>query len=231
MTYKAILLCLFAVCAASLATAQAVGHSPDKGKKRSEPASASRKVEACSLLTNEEIEAIQGEAIKETKPGVQLSGGMVMSQCLFRTPTAAKSVSLEVATINSANSSPPAPRQFWRNQFHARDLKEKERRADARPAKGSAAELEKEDHKPRRISGVGEEAYWVSNGVTGVLYVLQGDVFLRISIGGIREESARIEKSKALASAAAARLRSGESIHHVDGNKQASRIKGSSPGE
>lgn len=206
MTYKAILMCLFVVCFASLATAQAAGQSPEKRKKQSGPASAGGKVDSCALLTSEEIEAVQGEAIKETKPGVQLSGGMVISQCLFRTPTESKSVSLEVATMNSANASPPALRQFWRNQFQELDLKEEERTADARPAKSSAAEPENEDHKPRRISGVGEEAYWVGNGIAGVLYVLKGDVFLRISIGGIREESARIEKSKALASAAAARL-------------------------
>jgi len=38
------------------------------------------------------------------------------------------------------------------------------------------------------------------------LYVLQGDKFLRISIGGIRQEPERIEKSKALARAALKRL-------------------------
>jgi len=35
--------------------------------------------------------------------------------------------------------------------------------------------------------------------MTGALYVLKGDTFLRISVGGVREESARIGKSVALA--------------------------------
>jgi hypothetical protein len=62
-------------------------------------------------------------------------------------------------------------------------------------------EGEKEGNKPRPIGGLGEEAYWIGNPVAGALYVLQGGVFLRISVGGVREESARIEKSKALARA------------------------------
>lgn len=33
----------------------------------------------------------------------------------------------------------------------------------------------------------------------GALYVLKGNSFLRISVGGVREESAQIEKSVALA--------------------------------
>lgn len=46
----------------------------------------------------------------------------------------------------------------------------------------------------------------MGNPITGILYVLQGDVFLRLSVGGIRKESARLEKSKALARAAIRRL-------------------------
>jgi hypothetical protein len=38
------------------------------------------------------------------------------------------------------------------------------------------------------------------------LYVLQADNFVRISVGGVREESVRIEKSKALARAVVKRL-------------------------
>ena len=48
-------------------------------------------------------------------------------------------------------------------------------------------------------TGFGEDAYWVGNVITGALYVLQGDIFLRISVGGVHEESARIEKAQALA--------------------------------
>jgi hypothetical protein len=204
MVYKATWACLLVACSVPLATAQTLSPSPEKVKERSVPASADGKVNPCALLTSEEIEAVQGEPVKEVKRGSRPTGGMIISQCVFQTLTAAKSVSLEVATVNHPNSSAATPRKFWRNQFHSLDLKEKELPADANPAKGLAAE--KEANKPRRIAGVGEEAYWVGNPVTGILYVLEGDVFLRISVGGIREESARVEKSKALARAAVHRL-------------------------
>jgi hypothetical protein len=43
-------------------------------------------------------------------------------------------------------------------------------------------------------------------GPAGALYVLKGNTFLRISVGGIREEPVRIEKSKALARIAIKRM-------------------------
>jgi hypothetical protein len=204
MIYKMTLLCLFVACSASLATAQELSTSPRMTKERSVPASAGRTVSACALLASKEIDAVQGEPVKETISNLQLTEGMNLLQCVFRTPTPAKSVSLEVATVNHSNSSAATPRKFWRNQFHASDLREKELPTDAKPAKGLMPQ--KEERKPRRIDEVGEEAYWVGNRVTGILYVLHGDVFLRLSLGGIREESARLEKSKALARAAIRRL-------------------------
>lgn len=206
MIYKTTLLCLFVACSASLATAQTVSPSPGKTKERSVLASAGRTVSACALLASKEIEAVQGEPVMETVSNSQLTEGMNLSQCVFHTPTAAKSVSLELATVNHSNSSAATPRKFWRNQFHSSDLREKELAADAKPVKGLMSEPQNEERKPRRIDGVGEEAYWVGNSLTGILYVLQGDVFLRLSVGGIRDESARLEKSKALARAAIRRL-------------------------
>jgi hypothetical protein len=42
--------------------------------------------------------------------------------------------------------------------------------------------------------------------MVGALYVLKGNTFVRISVGGVREEPARIEKSVALARLALKRL-------------------------
>lgn len=168
--------------------------------------SVDRNVSVCALLTSKEIEAVQGEPVKETRSTLQVAGGMNLLQCVFHRPTAAKSVSLEVATVNHSNLSAATPRKFWRNQFHASDLKEEELPTDAKPVKGLMIEPQNDERKPRRIGEVGEEAYWVGNRITGILYVLQGDVFLRLSVGGIPNESARLEKSKALARAAIRRL-------------------------
>ena len=200
------LLCLFVACSASLTTAQKLSLSPGKTKERTDSASVGRTLSVCALLANKEIEAVQGEPVKETISNLQSTGGMNLLQCVFHTPTAAKSVSLEVATVNHSNSSAGTPRKFWRNQFPAFDLREKEPPTDAKPAQGLTIESQNEERKPRRIGGVGEEAYWVGNSVTGILYVLQGDVFLRLSVGDIPGESARLEKSKALARAAIRRL-------------------------
>ena len=116
----------------------------------------------------------------------------------------AKSVSLAVARTNPADTSKLTPRAFWRKQFHAEDRQEGKEK-DARAGKAgqrSEPEREEELRKARAITGLGEEAYWVGNPILGALYVLQGDMFLRISIGGLRQEPERIEKSKALARAA-----------------------------
>jgi len=54
--------------------------------------------------------------------------------------------------------------------------------------------------------GVGEEAFWVGNRIMGALYVLKGNAFLRISVGGEKDESVRITKTKTLAQKALKRL-------------------------
>src|SRR2546430_4739989 len=51
-------------------------------------------VQTCALPICAEIESVQGEPVKETKPSVQPNGGMRMSECVFRTATFAKSVTL-----------------------------------------------------------------------------------------------------------------------------------------
>jgi hypothetical protein len=168
------------------------------------PASAKKNVEVCNLLTSAEIEAVLGEAAKQTKSSTQPGGGLLMSQCFFGMAGSAKSVSLAVATANPADKSKLTPRVFWRKQFHSVDQEEKSRAG--KTGNRSESEREEELSKARSIAGLGEEAYWVGNPILGALYVLQGDKFLRISVGGIRQEPERIEKSKALAQAALKRL-------------------------
>jgi hypothetical protein len=198
-----VLFCGFLLTAAPLAAGQVHGGSPQKPKVDSATASARETVDVCKLLRNAEIEAVQGEPLKETKASAQPSGQVLMSQCVFHTATFAKSVNVALATPNRAGDSGLAPRKFWQRQFHFTEVKENETRA---AGKEPGPETEEEGTKARPIAGLGEEAYWVGNAVAGALYVLQGDVFLRISVGGVREESARIEKSKALARAAMKRL-------------------------
>jgi len=191
-------------------------------------------LDACSLLTGTDIAAILGEPLQELKPSLQATGNMKMSQCLFVTRNFAKSASLAVATPVAKDSGGRDLRAFWRNQFHSPHRPEEEKRpasrkipaksafaspSEARESKASAFEKSENEsnrepdsdadeaaRKPRQIPALGEEAYWVGSPISGALYVLQGDLFLRISVGGIPKESTRIAKSKSLATAILSRL-------------------------
>ena len=129
-----------------------------------------------------------------------------MLQCFYRTTTFAKSVSLALAAPDPARPSAPTPREFWRKQFHPPEPVEEEKPVAGKAPKKGEVEREEELRKPRPIDGLGEEAYWMGNPISGALYVLKGNSFLRVSVGGVRDESARMEKSKALAHAAVKRL-------------------------
>jgi hypothetical protein len=199
-------LCGFFLSAIALPARQAAGRSTQKPERGDAATSASGKKGACILLTSAEIEAVQGEPVKETKASVQPNGELLISECLFHTTNFTKSVSVALAIPSSAKPSALTPRKFWQTQFHAPDMEEDEMRAAGKRAQKPEPEGEKEARKPRRIEGLGEEAYWVGTPITGALYVLQGDNFVRISVGGVGEESLRIEKSKVLARAAVKRL-------------------------
>ena len=178
------------------------GAAPQSAKKGT--AVSKRTLYACALLTPAEIEAIQGERVEETKPTVRPSGGLFATQCLFRTPTLNKSVSLFLTASDPLHPVPLTARQLWQKQFHSSE-------ADEEPVAGENKkkldpERERESRESRPIRGLGEEAYWVASPVASALYVLKGEMFLRISVGSAGQESERMEKSKALARAVLKRL-------------------------
>ncbi len=183
-------------------------------------------LDACALLKPGDGTAVLDEPLQQLKPTAQAAGNMNMSQCLFVTRDPAKSASIAVATPASADSGARSLRAFWRSQFHSPPKQEEERRpashktpaesafSSSREAREtgppSESEAEEDARKPRPVPALGEEAFWVGNPVSGALYVLQGNLFLRISVGGVPKESTRIAKSKSLASAILRRLHS----HH-----------------
>jgi hypothetical protein len=204
-----LLLCAFLLSTVLLPAGQAASGSPPKTAgtaKGAAPAQPDKKTDVCALLTSAEIQVVQNEPVEETKPSAQPSGGFLMLQCFYRTTTSAKSVSLALAEPDPAKPSALTPREFWRKQFHPPEPVEEEKPVAGKAPKKAEVEREEELQKPRPIDGLGEEAYWVGNPISGALYVLKGNSFLRISVGGVREESARMEKSKALAQAALKRL-------------------------
>jgi len=197
------------LCAVMPPLKEAHGRSPQKRNGGGAATSVSIKKDACTLLTRAEIEAVQGEPVSETKTSVQSNGEMLITECLFHTATSTKSVSVALATPTSAKASTAlTPRKFWQKQFHAPEMEEDEIRAAGTRGRKPGPQGEDEASKPRQIEGLGEEAYWVGTPIAGALYVLQARNFVRISVGGVREESVRIEKSKSLARAVVKRLHS-----------------------
>lgn len=79
--------------------AQAGGEPSSNPMNSSQPATAAAmpvvkpKLDACALLTDSEIQSVQGEAIKEAKLTGQLAGGLAISQCFFTLPTFNNSIS------------------------------------------------------------------------------------------------------------------------------------------
>lgn len=167
---------------------------PDTGKN---------KVDACALLTSRDLQAVQGEALKEAKPSTRSDSGFKISQCFYTLPTFANSISLLVAQ-KGESAGARDPKEFWQETFHRDDEAEKERakakERDQNRDKAPGRESEEGKGIPRqKIDGVGDEAYWTGNRVGGALYALKGNTYIRISVGGPGDQAAKIKKSKLLA--------------------------------
>jgi len=165
------------------------------------------KVDVCSLLTAEEVRAVQGEAFKETKTSGSAENGLVISQCFFSLPTFANSVNLAV-TQRGEGAGARDPREFWEQTFANSSKLDRDNEREKRNEKSAAKNREEEEKgsAPQKVEGVGDEAFWTSNRVGGALYVLKHDSFIRVSVGGAANQKTKIEKSKALARMALKRL-------------------------
>jgi len=158
------------------------------------------RVDACTLLTSQEIESVQGEAVKETKLTGQTSGGLSISQCFFTLPTFTNSVSVVVAQTGEGIGARDT-RDFWRDTFHRDKSAQRERDSDRKEGEEDEAA-----EPPQKILGLGDEAYWTGSRVGGTLHALKGDIYVRVSIGGPSDQASKMKKSKTLAQKALARL-------------------------
>ncbi|HBB88996.1 MAG TPA: hypothetical protein DC047_15430 [Blastocatellia bacterium] len=165
------------------------------------------------MLESKEIQTVQGEAVKETKLSGQAGGGFQISQCFFTLPRFSNSISLLVAQ-KGEGADAKDPKDFWRETFQKGSAGEKERERERdrknrdkdKKAGGRSEEEGEEGTPPLKVTGIGDDAYWVGSRVGGALYVLKGNAYLRISIGGPGDQTSKINKSKALAQKALARL-------------------------
>jgi hypothetical protein len=172
--------------------------------------------DACRLLTAADIAAVQGSPSLETKPTSRTAGGYSIEDCFYRLEPFASSVSLEV-TRPAAGKDGSDPAERWERMFRAeagetdRDADERgERKGDGKdPAhaeNGDVRGIEKEKSPPVPVPGVGDEAFWIGNRASGVLYALRGHAYVRVSVGGAGSEEEKRDKATQLAKRALARL-------------------------
>ncbi|HEY0365295.1 MAG TPA: hypothetical protein VGC73_02410 [Pyrinomonadaceae bacterium] len=155
------------------------------------PTDAQRHRDPCRLLTDAEVCAIQGHAPAQKIPSEQPAGSFRFTQCLYRTTEFSSSVSVALGIPLTTDSKRSGARQYWQTQF----------KGDERAESG-----EEKEKPPKRLGGLGDEAFWVGDPVTGALYVLKGDAFLRVSVGGPSDQAEKIKRARALASYALKRL-------------------------
>lgn len=150
---------------------------------------------ACSLLTPEEIAAVQGEPFKATKASHGNVPGLDVSQCYFELPAAVNSVVLTV-TRKGGGEAARDPKDSWQEIFHG----------PPRPDREKEREGEGESKEMQEVDGLGDEAFWTGTRVGGALYVLKGNVYIRISVGGAGDQAEKTKRSKTLAEAVLKRL-------------------------
>jgi hypothetical protein len=164
------------------------------GENRLQTTSAPRVIDACSLLTSQEIEALQGAPLKETKSSANSQGGLTVSQCYFLLPIAADSIVL-TATQKADGSNSRDPKESWEEIFHG----DKE-------AESAHEEKEGKSPPPEKIADLGDEAFWAPRRFGGTIYVRKGNVYISISVGGSGEQATKLQKSRALAEIVLKRL-------------------------
>lgn len=130
-------------------------------------------INAGTLLTDEDFQAIVGAPVKDRKLSERTDRGLAVSQCYFELPTAADSMVLVV--WEGAGPTDSHAKSLWKERFERDFDKEEE---------GGKGEQEEKKAKPEKIAGLGEEAFVIPQRFGGVLYVLKGPYFFRLSVGG-----------------------------------------------
>lgn len=206
----------------------ACGSKGDGAKTQASPTPATQQSPAeppprsatCQMLSAEDVREVQGEAPQDAQGSEHLVGGLSMSQCFYRLPTFSKSVNVEVIR-GEADTEGAALKRFWRERFHPEAIEARERERERAEERERELEREKErerasgqvrqgDHdekeregeeesRPQRVKGLGEEAYWSGNQITGALSVLTKSAIVRVSLGGPESRDEKIKRASALA--------------------------------
>lgn len=138
-----------------------------------------RPLDACHVLTKAEIARVQGAAYTDTT----LTTHENTTTCFYQLPLFTNSVSLDVTRTGA--------REFWEQHFEHQSPGE---------------EQEEQSSPPLKVTGVGDEAFWIGGRAAGSLYVRKGDSMLRVSVGGKGKDKEKIARSKRLAIKALRRI-------------------------
>lgn len=141
--------------------------------------------------------------MKEAKSTERLSGAFLICQCFYTATEFNKSVNLALIQADRNQRNKPGPKDFWNERFGPYNANARVPDGKAEPKPGDEKET---GPPPKKVGGLGDDAYWVSNRFGGVLYVLKGDAFISVGLGGMDDEGTKIERSKALAKKALQRL-------------------------
>jgi len=158
--------------------------------------------DACSLVSKEEVESVQQTPVKDAKSSERSDGTFRISQCLYTAAEFSKSVNLALVQVDPNQPNKRSPKDFWEEKFGAYERSENERDEKTKTKNGE----EEKGPPPKKITGLGDEAFWVSNRFGGILYILKEKAFISIGIGGTDGEDTKLEKSKVLAQKALQRL-------------------------
>jgi hypothetical protein len=202
------LVCIVVSLSACKKTEKVPPAPKDQAQTTQNQSESASEFDACALITNQEVEAIEGSPVKDVKNSGRSDAGLRSTQCFYTTAEFSRSVSLAVTQPDPKAAPRRNIKEFWEQTFGKNDAGKKETEAD-KEKRESLRERRGEEERavpPRKIEGVGEEAFWSPTRVGGALYVLKKDAFVRVSVGGPDPEEKKIEKCKALAQKALDRL-------------------------
>ena len=143
-------------------------------------------LDVCALLIKDEIQAVQGSPITDTKSSDVPGGVFLVGQCYYAAAESSKSVSLAVTRSNPQLNK--SVRDYWKETFGRFSSKENNEEAEKKREEAARGERrrgeEEEGRPPKKIEGVGEEAFWSGNRFGGALYALKKETIVRVSVGG-----------------------------------------------
>jgi hypothetical protein len=182
--------------------------SPRQSSKTANFETGPASFDVCALLKIEEVQRVVAATITESSGSGRSDGSFRISQCVYVASQPNQSVSLVVTQADPVAKKKRKPADLWRERFgryreQSEGKKEEaEEKKETQQSSSGEMEEEREGRPPRRIEGLGEEAFWTA----GSLYVLHNETFLRLSVGGSDPEEAKLEHSKALAEIALKRF-------------------------